>query len=133
MSNGYDRRSDDLLDFEPDSIEEDIFDDDKLERVLGEIAEIKNTINELPDADYEGASGYTSGASERRDDVRFARTTHRIQEDIRRLNTRINDMESFGGYRDDEVTGTVSHLCMLVEDLARATRESERRLSDELN
>ncbi len=133
MSNGYDRRSDDLLDFEPDSIEEDIFDDDKLERVLGEIAEIKNTINELPDADYEGASGYTSGASERRDDVRFARTTHRIQEDIRRLNTRINDMESFGGYRDDEVTGTVSHLCMLVEDLVRATRESERRLSDELN
>ncbi len=134
MSNGYDRRTDDLLDFEPESVEDDVFDDDKLERVLGEIAEIKQTINEMPDADYDdSASGYISSAPERRDDVRFARTTHRIQEDIRRLNTRINDMESFGGYRDEEVTGTVSHLCVLVDDLVRATRESERRLSDELN
>lgn len=95
MANSYDKRSD--FNFGIDDIYDDeMYGDDKLDQVLDEIAEIKKTIQGLPEAEsYDG--GYDE-VTKLRDEVRFSKTTQKLQDDIRRLNNRINDLteERFG-------------------------------------
>ncbi|MBQ8882500.1 MAG: hypothetical protein IJY70_03810, partial [Clostridia bacterium] len=136
MANDYDRSIDDMLGF--DGLEEeDLFGDERLDRVIDEIAEIRNTIQGMPEDD--GASsvdgmGY-SEITRLRDEVRFSKTTQKLEDEIRRLNDRISDMRHERGKEsitDEILANSIERLTVLVEELIRSTKDSERKFGDEL-
>ena len=133
MANSYDKRSD--FNFGIDDIYDDeMYGDDKLDQVLDEIAEIKKTIQGLPEAEsYDG--GYDE-VTKLRDEVRFSKTTQKLQDDIRRLNNRINDLteERFGeDVRTGEMLeGNIDRLTALCEEVLRKVKDSDRKFGDEL-
>ncbi len=132
MANNYD---DEFFGFE--GIDDDDFlEDDKIDRVLDEIAEIKQTIQGLPDAGVvSGGSGYDE-VTKLRDEVKFSKTTQKLQSEIRRLSNRINDLQDdrmgAEAKTDELLGGTVERLTALGEELIRRNKESERRIADEL-
>ena len=132
MANNYD---DEFFGFE--GIDDDDFlEDDKIDRVLDEIAEIKQTIQGLPDAGVvSGGSGYDE-VTKLRDEVKFSKTTQKLQSEIRRLSNRINDLQDdrmgAEAKTDELLGGTVERLTALGEEFIRRNKESERRIADEL-
>ena len=78
MSKMYDRREDEFYDFDDFGVDEDSYDDDKLDRVLDEIEEIKHTIQGLPVSDYDMDGGYDE-VTKLRDEVEFSRTTQNLR------------------------------------------------------
>ena len=81
MNDNYDYRKTGA--FGADDVFDD-FEDEKLDRVLDEIAEIKQTIQGLPDAYDDFGSGYDE-VTKLRDEVRFSKTTQRLQDEIKRF------------------------------------------------
>lgn len=133
MANSYDKRSD--FNFGIDDIYDDeMYGDDKLDQVLDEIAEIKKTIQGLPEAESDDG-GYDE-VTKLRDEVRFSKTTQKLQDDIRRLNNRINDLteERFGeDVRTGEMLeGNIDRLTALCEEVLRKVKDSDRKFGDEL-
>lgn len=132
MANNYD---DEFFGFEGFD-DEDFLEDDKIDRVLDEIAEIKQTIQGLPDSGAaSGGSGYDE-VTKLRDEVKFSKTTQKLQSEIRRLSNRINDLQDdrmgAEAKTDELLGGTVERLTALGEELIRRNKESERRIADEL-
>lgn len=114
-----------------DEVSDDYFDDEKLDRMLDEIAELKKTIRDLPEADDAFSSGYDEARS-LDGDVRLAKTTQKLRRDIRRLSDRITDMQ-------DERVGSelmsgdvMDRLAALGEQLTSRLRETEHRLEGEI-
>lgn len=129
MANKYDVRDDEFFGFEDET-----FDDDKLDRVLDEIQEIKNTIQGLPEADMLG-DGYDE-VTKLRDEVERSRVTESLRREIRRLSNRINDMDAerseAGGRAEEVMVGAIERLIELTEEQIQRGRETEERLSDEI-
>ena len=131
----YDRNIDDILGY--DGLDDEMFGDERLDRVIDEIAEIRSTLQEMPDTD--GVSsvdgmGY-SEITRLRDEVRFSKTTQKLEDEIRRLNDRIADIRHEHGKEsltDEILANSIERLSVLVEELVHSTKESERKLSDEL-
>lgn len=133
MANNYDRRSDETFGLD-DIYDDEMYDDDKLDRVLDEIAEIKKTIQGLPEEEIDDG-GYDE-VTKLRDEVRFSKTTQKLQDDIRRLNNRINDLAE-DRLGEDVRTGemlesNLDRLSALCEELLRRVKDSDRKFGDEL-
>ncbi|MBR2989240.1 MAG: hypothetical protein IKC64_05925, partial [Clostridia bacterium] len=70
-----------------------------------------------------------------RDEVRFSKTTQKLEDEIRRLNERIADIRHEHGkdsLTDEILANSIERLSVLIEELIRSTKESDRKLSDEL-
>ena len=130
----YDRREDEFYDFDDFGVDEDSY-DDKLDRVLDEIEEIKHTIQGLPVSDYDMDGGYDE-VTKLRDEVEFSRTTQNLRREIQRLSNRISDLqdEQVGRERSVEagLAKSIDKLVRTGEEQLRKTAETEARLSEEM-
>ncbi len=135
MSKMYDRREDEFYDFDDFGVDEDTYDDEKLDRVLDEIEEIKHTIQGLPVSDYDMDGGYDE-VTKLRDEVEFSRTTQNLRREIQRLSNRISDLqdEQVGRERSVEagLAKSIDKLVRTGEEQLRKTAETEARLSEEM-
>ena len=113
----------------------DDFEDEKLDKVLDEIAEIKQTIQGLPDAYDDYGSGYDE-VTKLRDEVRFSKTTQRLQDEIKRLSNRLNDYRdesSAAGERTESATmDELGKLVAYCEEIIRSGKESDKKITEEL-
>ena len=134
MANDYDRSIEDMLGF--DGLDGELFGDERLDRVIDEIAEIRNTIQGMPEDDVSSVDGMGySEITRLRDEVRFSKTTQKLEDEIRRLNDKVSDIRHERGKEsltDEILANSIERLSVLVDELIRSTKDSERRLSDEL-
>ena len=130
MNDNYDYRKTGA--FGADDVFDD-FEDEKLDRVLDEIAEIKQTIQGLPDAYDDFGSGYDE-VTKLRDEVRFSKTTQRLQDEIKRLSNRLNDFRdesNAAGERTESVTlDELGKLVAYCEEIIRSGKESDKKFTD---
>ena len=130
MNDNYDYRKTGA--FGADDIFDD-FEDEKLDRVLDEIAEIKQTIQGLPDAYDDFGSGYDE-VTKLRDEVRFSKTTQRLQDEIKRLSNRLNDFRdesNAAGERTESVTlDELGKLVAYCEEIIRSGKEADKKFTD---
>jgi len=132
MNDNYDYRKTGA--FGADDVYDD-FEDEKLDRVLDEIAEIKQTIQGLPDAYDDYGSGYDE-VTKLRDEVRFSKTTQRLQNEIKRLSNRLNDFRdesNAAGERTESVTlDELGKLVAYCEEIIRTGKETDKKFTDEV-
>lgn len=130
MNDNYDYRKTGA--FGADDVFDD-FEDEKLDRVLDEIAEIKQTIQGLPDAYDDFGSGYDE-VTKLRDEVRFSKTTQRLQDEIKRLSNRLNDFRdesNAAGERTESVTlDELGKLVAYCEEIIRSGKEADKKFTD---
>lgn len=130
MNDNYDYRKTGA--FGADDVFDD-FEDEKLDRVLDEIAEIKQTIQGLPDAYDDFGSGYDD-VTKLRDEVRFSKTTQRLQDEIKRLSNRLNDFRdesNAAGERTESVTlDELGKLVAYCEEIIRSCKEADKKFTD---
>ncbi len=130
MNDNYDYRKTGA--FGADDVFDD-FEDEKLDRVLDEIAEIKQTIQGLPDAYDDFGSGYDE-VTKLRDEVRFSKTTQRLQDEIKRLSNRLNDFRdesNAAGERTESVTlDELGKLVAYCEEIIRSGKEADNKFTD---
>ena len=130
MNDNYDYRKTGA--FGADDVFDD-FEDEKLDRVLDEIAEIKQTIQGLPDTYDDFGSGYDE-VTKLRDEVRFSKTTQRLQDEIKRLSNRLNDFRdesNAAGERTESVTlDELGKLVAYCEEIIRSGKEADKKFTD---
>lgn len=132
MNDNYDYRK--TGSFGADDIFDD-FEDEKLDKVLDEIAEIKQTIQGLPDS-YDDFGGGYDEVTKLRDEVRFSKTTQRLQDEIKRLSNRLNDFRdesNAAGERTESVTlDELGKLVAYCEEIIRSGKETDKKFTEEV-
>lgn len=124
MVNNFDENNEDFLaGLDGDFDDEDLFGDEKLDAVLDEIEEIRRTIQYQPTSSYDDYSY--------RDDGELTRTTQMLNQEIRRLNQRITDMQDKVG--TDDYGESMQRLIELTQQLIRMNAESDKKMSVELD
>lgn len=133
MNDNYDYRK--TGSFVGDDVFDD-FEDEKLDKVLDEIAEIRQTIQGLPDS-YDDFGGGYDEVTKLRDEVRFSKTTQRLQDEIKRLSNRINDFRdesNAAGERTESVTlDELGKLMAYCEEIIRSGKETDKKFSEEVS
>ncbi len=134
MARKYDGRDDEFYDFDDEfDLGDDLYEDEKLDRVLDEIEDIKHTIQCLPVGDYDMDGGYDE-VTKLRDDLELSRTAQSLRREIQRLNNRISDMQDeHERVTETEIGGAIEKLIRVGEEQLRRTSETEAKLSEEIS
>lgn len=130
------RRSDELFGYDDFDNQDGLFEDEALDDILDEIAEIKRAIQgELPEDATDSDSLAYDEADKLREEVRFNKTTQKLQNDIRQLNNRISDLQDERGgdsAAQPLLDDALERLIELNEELIKRSKESDRKLNDEI-
>lgn len=115
---------------------DDFLQDEKIDRVLDEIAEIKKTIAARPDAALTPPRRSYEQADRLREEVRISKTSQRLAGEIDRINDRIDELTdeqaSHFAKSDEQITSALRRIISLSESIMLESKDNDRRLSDEL-
>lgn len=135
MADFYDKKNS-FFDYDDFDENDEFLQDEKIDRVLDEIAEIKKTIAARPDATLPPPRRSYEQADRLREEVRISKTTQRLAGEIDRINNRLNDIAdeqaALSSKSDEQVTAALRRIISLSEDIMLESKESDRRRSDEI-
>ena len=115
----------------------EFLDDEKIDRVLDEIAEIKKTIAARPDGGLPVPRKSYEQADRLREEVRTAKTQQRLELEIERLNNKIGDLvdehAELSERKGEQITASLNKIIALSEEIMLEGKESDNRIAEEIS
>ncbi len=135
MANFYDGNNN-FFDYNDFDENDEFLEDEKIDRVLDEIAEIKKTIAARPDGVLPVSRKSYEHADRLREEVRNSKTQQRLEMEVERLNNRLVDLAdeqtAISARSGEQITSSLNKIIATLEELIFEGKEGDNQVAEEL-